>query len=41
MNLCRDIPVAAFEKKRKIGGTNTSVQESLMHGKKSTTEDDY
>lgn len=36
MNLCRDIPIAAFEKRRKMGGTNTIVQvdESLMRGKR-------
>jgi len=36
MNLCRDIPVAAFEIRRKVVGTNTIVQvdESLMRGKR-------
>jgi len=26
MNLCRDIPIAAFEKRSKMGGINTIVQ---------------
>jgi len=35
INLCRDIPIAAFEKKSKMGGINTIVlvDESLMSGK--------
>jgi len=35
MNLCCDIPVAVFEKRRKMGGTNTIIQvdKSLMSGK--------
>lgn len=36
MNLCRDIPVADFEKRNKMEGINTIVQvdESLMRGKR-------
>jgi len=36
MNLCRDIPVADFEKRRKMVGTNIIVQvdEALMRGKR-------
>ncbi|CAI6347547.1 unnamed protein product [Macrosiphum euphorbiae] len=36
MNLCHDIPIAAFKKRSKMGGINTIVQvdESLMRGKR-------
>ncbi|KAL4141699.1 hypothetical protein QTP88_004288 [Uroleucon formosanum] len=36
MNLCREIPIATFEKRSKMGGINTIVQvdESLMRGKR-------